>query len=235
MTRARILVGVPLHKPAKHFLESLPKFINELVLSYDLKLVKVEGKSLVEAQNELADMLVNGEFTHLLFMEEDHWDHSIEMFNSMLEADTYVASVDYHSRHKPYPSILMRYNKQGQLDSIRETSGNHECDLVGFGFTLIRQDTFEYLDKPYFRLNKPNDVFGDFATDRNFFNRLSKNGIKPVGCADYCLTHRGLNRSNIKSVKFKSSHTMQGYISDKLFEGRMKKIINKRRKQDANT
>jgi len=235
MTRARVLVGVPLHKPAKRFLESLSKFIITLALSHDVKYKEVEGKPLAEAQNDIAEYFLNIGYSHLLFMEEDHWGHSIEMFNSMLQADTHVASVDYYSRHRPYPSILMRYNKRNELNSIREMSGYHVCDLVGLGFTLIRRDTFEHLEKPYFRLNRIDDVFGDFATDKNLFTRLAEKGIKPVGCADHCLTHKGLDRNNIRKFRLRSSKTIHEYISDKLFQGRVKNMRNKRREQNANT
>jgi hypothetical protein len=81
-----------------------------------------------------------------------------------------------------------------------------EAALMGFGMTLIHRSVFDVIDKPYFRLNDETNGITTHATDKNFCNRLIEKGIMPVVCNKHCLTHRGINDTNVVDKLTSVSH-----------------------------
>ena len=153
----RILVGLAVHKPDRRFLESLSNFSHSVSGMVSLGFHWVWEKTLVDAQNEIADVLINGNYDYLLTIEDDHWGFTPDMLQACIAADSDICAISYRSRHFPFELIPMKYRKTDQngvrrYDGARETSGYHEMDLCGFGFTLIKRHVFDRLEKPYFRL-----------------------------------------------------------------------------------
>ena len=207
-TAIKLLVGVAIHEPDPRFIESLSSLLLELEKKpehYRIDLHKVEGKSLVDAQNEIADYFLNGDFDYLLLVEDDNWGHNLPMLRSLLRLNQPVASINYLSRWFPYYSCLMRYISKDRDPSERfgeynTKSGSHEVDLAGFGMMLIKKEVFKKLDVPYFRINEYGGP-GCYATDQSFSEDLLKVGIKPVGCFDYCLGHRDVTPENVMELR----------------------------------
>ena len=203
--RASLLIGVPMGpKPDERFLASLPKFLKECEGYYNLELVQVSNRTLVDAQNYIADYFLKSNHKYLLLMEDDHWGHSRNMLKSLLRADVPICGINYYSRYFPYYSCLMNEipgrEVQQRFGPTPYDSGCHQVDLVGYAMMLIRREVFSKLEKPYFRLNKDG---GDdcYATDIDFCDRLKAVGIQPVGCFDYTLNHRDITPENVVSYR----------------------------------
>lgn len=204
----KILAAIATVTPDRRFIESLPTFFRDCgKLNLEIDVLWVWNNPLVEAQNIFADKVLEGGYDYLLTLEDDHWGMTSDMLEACLNADTRVCGIPYHSRHLPFMKIPMKYSGTTDLhgnklyDSVKETSGYHESDLIGFGFTLIRSDVFRILDRPYFRLNTDTMVgVGPRATDIDFCQRLIAKGIRPVGCFDYTLNHREITEENYKQM-----------------------------------
>lgn len=208
---ARILFGIPMYKPHRCFLESLHRFVTLAVLSHDIEVYVVRGKSLVDAQNDIAEHFLNSDYDYLLLLENDHSEHTLDMLNALLKPNLPVVAIKYYKRHYPFNCCLFDGKSSKSGIEYKEfpvhTKGYKECVLVHLGMTLIRKDTFNYLEKPYFRLSieegQENKFYPDgrvnksIATDRNFCSRLIEKGIKPIGCFDYTLTHCGINEDTL--------------------------------------
>lgn len=166
----------------------------------------VWDKTLVEAQNDMAERMVSVGFDYLLTIEDDHWGFNSEMLKSLLSIDSEVAAISYRSRHFPFDKIPMTYHETDKngvrmFTGAQWESGTHEVDLVGFGFTLIKREVFDKLDKPYFRLNT--EYFkgvGPRATDIDFSYRVQGFGGKLIGCYDHLLPHRDLDETTYKEM-----------------------------------
>lgn len=195
----RILIGVPMFKPHPRFLESLRRFFNLAVLSHKIELKIVRNKSLVNAQNEIANYFIQSDYDYLLFLEDDHWGHSVEMLNTLIDSNKQVCGIKYFSRHYPYVCCQM----VNGMNVISPKSGCKPVTVTGFGMTLITKEVFIRLDKPYFRVNKKGE---GFATDKDFCERLIKLGIQPYGCFDYCLIHRGIDEVKASELRDNSSN-----------------------------
>jgi hypothetical protein len=195
-----ILIGVPIGpSPDKRFLESLPAFLKECEGHYDLELIQVSNKALVDAQNYIADYFLKGSKDYLLLMEDDHWGHSRNMLKALLRTNAPISGINYYSRHFPYYTCLMQklegYDKDNEFGHMAYDKGYYECALIGYAMMLIKREVFEKLDTPYFRLNECDDP-ESFATDISFCNRVRKAGLKLIGCFDYILAHRDITKEN---------------------------------------
>jgi GT2 family glycosyltransferase len=221
---ARILVGIATVSPDQRFLESLPSFFRNVDSRHELSCKWVFNKELDHAQNELAEATLEGNYDYLLTIEDDHYGFTPEMLDALLEADTYVIGIPYHSRHYPFHKVPMDYrqtNKEGIRLFKQEmfTEGYHETDLVGFGFTLIKREVFEILDRPFFVQNKDRHTgCGPNATDMDFCLRLQEKGINPMGCWDFVLPHRDITEESWKEFTVKminKKNSLFSYLNSK--------------------
>lgn len=205
---AKILIGVATVSPDRRFLETLPNFFRDAGRHHQIDSMWIWNKPLVDAQNEMAERVLEMGYDYLLTIEDDHHGFSADMLEACLKADTHVCGISYRSRHLPFMMLpmgkLRGYDPHGigLYDTIKETSGYHKCDLICFGFTLIRSDVFRILDRPFFRLNLDSHIgFGARATDIDFSRRLLSHGIQPIGCFDHILAHRDIEESVYQELK----------------------------------
>ena len=199
---AKILIGVPSSRYYQPFLESLPRFIEEISKEHTVSVCFVKDRKVDEARNEIVDFFLNTDFEYILFLDDDHSGHTKEMLDILLKQNTYFASILCYTRYFPYAGNLLFYS--GYADpNIKYadhsyTEGSRECDLAGFGMGLIRRDTFSKIDKPYF-------VADNNSHEDNYFcDKLIANGIHPVGVWDYVLTHNGIGKENVTEEYKKS-------------------------------
>ena len=202
-TVVSILIGIPMYEPTLEFQLSLSSFLSEIESKgghYRVDVMEVKDKPLVDAQNQIADYFISHDkYDYLLILEDDHSGHKVAMLRALLKANAPVCGINYFSRHFPYYSCLMedRYPETPMTRFVAKDidKGYAECDLVGFAMALFKREVFEKLDKPFFRLNKfaPDN---SYATDIDFSDRCRASGIKLIGCFDYVLCHRDINKEN---------------------------------------
>lgn len=199
---AKILIGVPNSRHYQPFMDSLPLFVNEVSKEHLISLCFIKGRKVDEARNDIADFFLKTDFEYLLFLDDDHEGHSKEMLDALLKCDTYVSSILSHSKYFPYSGNLLFYSGYKELEikyaDHNYTNGVRECDLVGFGMTLIKRETFSKIDKPYFVATN------NSCEDNYFCDRLIEKGIRPVGVWDYSLPHNGITRESAKENYNKS-------------------------------
>lgn len=197
----KILIGIPTTRNFEPFWKSLDFFVTNAKEFYDIDMRIVNNESLGDAQNKITDYFLSRDYDYLLFMDDDHWGHTVSMLDCLIEADSYVAVIKSYARHYPYISTLLKYAKEpGVSIPIESAEGYHRIDIAGFPMTLIRRCVFEKLDKPYFR---EEEFLGrSWNTDVNFCERLAKIGIKPVGCFQYCLNHDIVTQDNVHQLRY---------------------------------
>jgi hypothetical protein len=210
----RILLGIATVVPDRRFLQSLPAFADGVArnlpnIEIDYVNGWVWGKPLVDAQNELAEMTLAGNYDYLLFMEDDHWGFTWPMLKTCLDSGKHVSGIPYRSRHFPFdvvPMIHVHSRPDGTkefkgMNDPEKYTGYHECDLLGFGFTLVKSEVFRIIDRPFFRENIT--VYpgcGPRATDILFADSLMAKGMKPVGCFQHRINHREIEESTYKKL-----------------------------------
>lgn len=222
-----IYIGVCSTREDPKFKESYRNFTDSIYTHYSICLMTLKNQFLPDAQNSIAKSFLQNDYDYLLLLDDDHWGHTREMLETLIKADAYMATIKSYSRHYPYSCTLMKKIEKGYA-GIENCEGYMDCDLTGFPMTLIKKETFDFLEYPYFRPTE-----GDsrtWATDKDFCERLNEKGIKPVGCFQHCLPHADITEENV----FTRRHTERFYNNNiaqyNLFNRRqtlikMKKIL----------
>ena len=190
---ASIFIGVPRSDINLAFGSSLFQFRTEIEKSHRVESCFVYGKKRDEAREILVDKFLRSECDYLLFLDDDHTGHRAEMLEGLLAADTYVCALKCYARYFPFQCTLMTVDRVNNIYFADDTRrGYMVCNLVGFGMTLIKRETFDLIERPYFKCDERGE-----REDNYFCHKLEKAGIMPVGYFDYVLPHCGIDDSNI--------------------------------------
>lgn len=200
-----IFIGIPTSRIYKLFWESLSIFLPKLGEKYKYEVYTVSDKLLADARNEIAKKFLESDKDYLLFLDDDHSGHTLEMFEAILEPilknSSNMSGIRCFARGFPYPSNIQVYSKfdekaaglkegQAKYIPVDLDKGYIYCDLIGFGMTLITRKAFELVGEPYF-------VGQDNMREDNYFcDKLVEKGIQPVGCFNYTLEHNGIGIHN---------------------------------------
>lgn len=210
---AKIFLGIPSIRNDQAFRESMDKFIPQIVENHQVEAVEVRNRPIDVARNMIVDFFIEKDFDYLLFLDDDHSGHTSEMLEALLKPNEYVCAMKCYTKDFPYFCTLQDYSEAdseyGRYQEKNLNNGYAYCDLVGFGMTLIRKDTFEKLKKPYFA------SIGNCKEDNYFCDNLHFSGIKTMGCFDYVLTHAGVNDSTIEQKKIAHVNKLQADIKAK--------------------
>lgn len=203
----KILVGIPSIRQDPEFIRSMEDFLPKLQKKYEVKVIEVRNNLIAEARNIITDFFLESDNEYLLFLDDDHSGHMLEMFEAILkplvENKEYICAMKCYTRVFPHMPNLMDYNtdklKNVDPERIRYktkglTSGYAYCNLVGFGMTLIKRGLFDLIKSPYF-------VGQDNWKEDNYFCDLIQSvGVRPIGCFDYVLTHNGVDDLNVEEL-----------------------------------
>ena len=195
-----IHIGVCKSRDDDRFKKSLTSFTDSLCGYYKHTLQIVENKYLPDAQNEIASSFLDSNSKYLLLLDDDHWGHTREMLDCMLNSNELVTTMRTYSRHYPYVTAAWNWVNENTTIPIERGDGYVKVDLTGFPMTLIRREVFDLLDKPYFRPFE--NGTRTWHSDVDFFGRLAKRGVKPVVCYQHILNHDIVTPQTVESLRF---------------------------------
>lgn len=205
-------------------MKSMASFLPILSKEYEVKIIEVRGMMIDEARNFIVEKFLESGFEYLLFLDDDHEGHTVDMVNHLLSLKTYVSSIKCYARYFAHLPNLLEYSGEVELDrKYRRKSvnaGDQECDLVGFGMTLIRRCTFDMITKPYFFCDTPNR-----REDNYFCDKLISHGIRPIGCFDYCLSHDGITEEIADKLRAEGMENVVGNILEKNPNADLSKMV----------
>ena len=200
-----IYIGVCKTRSDKRFEESFRNFTDSICRKYSICQMVIKDTFLPDAQNIITRSFLASDYDYLLLLDDDQWGHTPEMLETLIDANTHVATIKTYSRHYPYGCSLLKSIGNNLVVPIENGDGYVECDLTGFPMTLIRRDAFEFLEQPYFR---PYEEAGrTWNSDVDFFKRLNDKGIKPIGCFQHVLNHGDITEENVKQKRYDDRFT----------------------------
>ncbi len=200
-----IYIGVCKTRDDARFSESFRNFTDSICNHYSVCQMIIKNEFLPDAQNKIARSFLQSDYDYLLLLDDDHWGHTKEMLDTLINANTYVATIKTYIRHYPYVTAAWNKVGNGFLLPLENGEGYQECDLTGFPMTLISRATFDFLEEPYFR---PLTAEGrDWNSDVDFFERLALKGVKPVACFQHTLNHDKITQENVLEHRFNERHT----------------------------
>lgn len=201
----KIYIGICKTRNDEKFWDSFHEFKEAISHKYSICMSIVKDKFLPDAQNFLAKECIDTVSDYLLLLDDDQWGHTEEMLETLINANTNVATIKTYSRHYPYVTAAWDKVGNGFLLPLENGQGYQKCDLTGFPMTLISRETFELLEQPYFR---PLEAEGrSWNSDVDFFERLALKGIKPVCCFQHTLNHDKITQANV--WQYRNSECME--------------------------
>ena len=218
----KIFIGIPTIREYKPFKDSIKLLIPEIAKNYKVDVLEVKNAPIASARNIIADVFLERDCDYLLFLDDDHEGHTIEMFNDLIAPQEYVCAMKCYMKQFPYMSNILEYSNvdtsiygftddTGKYKSIDYYSGYRFCDVVGMGMTLIKRETFDKIEKPY---------FDGIKEDNYFCEKLGIAGIKPLGCFNHTLSHNGINEYNsekLRSEEIERYHKEHPEVSEVTF------------------
>ena len=118
--------------------------------------IKVVGKPVDEARNELVDIAIKNGAKYLMMIDDDVLvpnDALIRLFHQLHGQDEMIASGVYYTKTQPSTAIVLDKNNPGGIVNYRQGEVIH-ADYVGCGCMLIDMSVFDQLEKPYFKFNR---------------------------------------------------------------------------------
>lgn len=211
-----IYIGVCKTRDDKRFNESFRNFTDSICMKYSICQRIVKDRFLPDAQNEIAKSFLLSDYDYLLLLDDDQWGHTPEMLDTLINANTEVATIKTYSRHYPYACALLKRIPNNLVIPMENGEGYMQCDLTGFPMTLVSRETFEYLEEPYFR---PYESGGrSWNSDIDFFDRLNDRGIKPIGCFQHTLNHDKITAENVNKFRYEERFTGNNIANWKLLK-----------------
>jgi GT2 family glycosyltransferase len=196
-----VYIGVCKTRDDERFIESFRNFTDSIVDKYSVCQTVVRDMFLPDAQNKIAKQFLDSGYDYLLLLDDDHWGHTKEMLECLINANTFVATMKTYIRKYPYNVAAWDKVGHNALVPIEKANGYRECDLTGFPMTLVSRGTFDLLEQPYFR---PLEAEGrTWNSDVDFFERLALKGVKPVVCYQHTLNHDKITEDNVYEYRMK--------------------------------
>ena len=126
----KIYIGICKTRNDERFEKSFSEFKSSLATKYSVCMQTVRNTFLPDAQNQLADAAIKNHADYLLLLDDDQWGHTAEMIDTLVGANTYVATIKTYSRHYPYMCAAWNRINNGFMLPIENGEGYVECDLT---------------------------------------------------------------------------------------------------------
>jgi len=139
----------------------------------------IEGSMIHQAREDFMDQMLKGDYTHLLFIDEDMGFRE-ETLPIMLSRKYPIVGCNYRIKVPPCLFTARTADGQSDLKTTAETTGLEETLWMGFGFCLIERQVVEATKAPRF-LGGYNHTKHKYATeDAPFFLQARKLGFIPM-------------------------------------------------------
>lgn len=208
----KILIGVPILAWTHEFAESFLKFWTSLMTySHKGRRFHVAYKFMYRmpvhmAEERLVDLAIASECTHVLMMDDDIYDVTVDMFLKLLDDDKDIVGGVMHASGFPHAMCAFRrYDTKQKVSDMPilkgparlyeippdQRKGVQKVDLMAYPFTLFKVDIFKKLKKPWFKCDT------QAPTDSWFSDSVLEAGLEYYCDFDVLLNHRGVTPQNV--------------------------------------
>ena len=208
----KILIGVPILAWTHEFAESFLKFWTEL-MTYSGKgrRFHVAYKFMYRmpvhmAEERLVELAIAGDCTHILLMDDDIYDVTVEMFLKLLDDDKDIVGGVMFASGFPYAMCAFRRfdtkKKVSEMPVLKgparlyevppeQQKGLQKIDLIAYCFTMFKVDIFKNIKKPWFKCDT------QAPTDSWFSDTVLKAKLEYFADFDVWVNHRGVTRETV--------------------------------------
>lgn len=208
----KILIGVPILAWTHEFAESFLKFWTELMTySHKGRRFHVAYKFMYRmpvhmAEERLVELAMASGCTHLLMMDDDIYDVTVDMFLKLLDDDKDIVGGIMHASGFPHAMCAFRrYDPKVPVANMPilkgparlyeippdQRKGLQKVDLMAYCFTMFKVGIFKNLKKPWFKCDT------QAPTDSWFSDTVLKAKLEYYVDFDILVNHRGVTAQNV--------------------------------------
>lgn len=155
-----------------HALTTPLKNNERIYLNYAL----IESSTIYQAREDFVDDTLKGEYTHLLFVDDDMGFRET-ILHSMLEHDLPIVSCNYRMKVAPCPFTARSLDSKYWVETTPQSTGLEQVLMTGFGFCLIKRELLEKMQKPLFLPYYTHQNNKYSTEDTPFFLQLKRLGV----------------------------------------------------------
>jgi hypothetical protein len=197
----RVLIGLPMEDSVKaEFFKSFFGAVNLLPEEGSFLLKLIKWRNIVTARNETVQDMLEGDFTHLFFMDSD-MEFPENALARLLAHDKDIVGGIYPIKLPPYNTTAGFRDPGKNWKSIMPAPGEGlmKVDMVATGCMLIKRRVFELMDWPYFQYVKAPDSTQHLTTEDNYFcMQAQKLGIEIFCDASVRCGHVGSGKVSLE-------------------------------------
>lgn len=206
--KTKILVCVPWIKVEPRFLKQFPEWFAANKFKHNLTLMFEIYRPLHEVQQKAAAYAGHAGFTHVLFMEDDHWGWPASGLEALLAEDKDVIGFPTYSKHPPYlalckmkvdPELSFLQRKANLVPAARGMGPEvQEVDLLTWAFTLVKTSVFLQMEEAE---KDPFYQYGPMPTDSFFSEYCEQLGIKRYVHHGFMIGHGKVKPEHIPMMR----------------------------------
>ena len=94
-----IFIGIPTIRDHQEFIKSIDNFIPELKKNFVVDIYRVVNEPIDIARNKIVDNFLESKLDYLLFLDDDHCGHTVDMVESLMKLNTYVCAIKCYQKN----------------------------------------------------------------------------------------------------------------------------------------
>jgi len=137
----------------------------------------IEGSGVSSARESFIDKALEGDYTHLLFIDEDMMFPN-DALHRLLRWRQDMVGVNYRKKLPPGTWLAVSADEKERVETTEESKGLQEVTYTGFGFFLMSRKALEAVKPPRFLLQWLDDMNGYSTEDVVYMKKAREAGMK---------------------------------------------------------
>jgi len=174
-------VGMMRTRYAVSLLRMYDYFIRTPILGLEdepkqLGYLSLEGSMVYSGREKFVDDVVNGDYTHLLFIDDDMGFRE-DSLNILLSRQVPIVAVNYRMKVPPCHFTARKLDNSGWIETNPQSDSLEEALFSGFGMCLMERQVLEKIAKPRFLPQYEPETQSYSTEDYTFFQKTREAGF----------------------------------------------------------
>lgn len=145
-------------------------------MDQSIEFTGIEGSGVSAARETFIDKALGGNYTHLLFIDEDMM-FPRDGLHQLLRRRQDMVGANYRKRVPPGDWLSINLTRTGRVETSESKTGLEAVDYTGFGFFLLSRRALELVKPPRFLPRWIDEVNGYTTEDVVFMEKARDAGL----------------------------------------------------------
>ena len=145
-------------------------------MTQEVEFYGIEGSGVSSARETMIDKALEGDYTHILFIDEDMMFPK-DALHQLLRRRQDMVGANYRKKLPPGTWLAVSVDEQERVATTDASSGLQEVTYTGFGFFLMSRKAMEAVKPPRFLLRWLDDINGYSTEDVVYMQKAREAGM----------------------------------------------------------